>query len=142
MNIQKAIALVTAPVGLIFLLSDPSDLLQVITSTGLNWHAVFLPIAVGIVFGCLAGLLHFDQVQKIQLPALYVTTALFTFGVISSIAIKFEHGYWFLAQPTFWLASVGLALHAFIRTQLRFSEKQHEAAEASSRKTDKKEPKD
>lgn len=124
MNIQKAIALVTAPVGLIFLISDESDLLHLITSTGLTWHGVFMPIAVGIILGCLAGLLRFDQVQKLQRPALYVTTALLTFGIIGSLAIKFEHSYWFLAQPTLWLASVGAGLHAFMHTQLRFSEKQ------------------
>ncbi|MCL5051169.1 hypothetical protein [Aliidiomarina maris] len=123
MNIQKTIAAVTAPIGMIFLLSDPQDLANLIASTGLNWHGVFMPIAIGIIFGCLAGLLKFDRVQKLAVPVVYVTTALVSFGIIASVAIYFEHGHWFLAQPTLWLVAVGFGLYAFIRTQAQFSQK-------------------
>lgn len=124
MNIQKTIAAVTAPIGMIFLLSDPQDLANFIARTGLDWHGVFLPVAVGIILGCLAGLFKLDQVQKLALPVVYVTTALVSFGVIASAAIYFEHGHWFLAQPTLWLVSVGFGLYAFVRTQAQFSAKQ------------------
>lgn len=123
MNIQKTIAAVTAPIGMIFLLSDPQDLNELIVNTGLDWHGVFMPIAVGIILGCLAGLLKFDVVQKLAVPVVYVATGLVSFGIIGSVAIYFEHGFWFLAQPTLWLVALGFGLYAFVRTQARFSEK-------------------
>lgn len=123
MNIQKTIAAVTAPLGMIFLLSDPQDLNELIVSLGLDWHGVFMPIAVGIIVGCLAGLLKFDVVQKLAVPAVYVATGLVSFGIIGSLAIYFEHGHWFLAQPTLWLMALGFGIYAFIRSQSRFSEK-------------------
>lgn len=123
MNIQKTIAAVTAPIGMIFLLSDPQDLHELIVNTGLDWHGVFMPIAVGIILGCLAGLLKFDVVQKLAVPVVYVATGLVSFGIIGSVAIYFEHGFWFLAQPTLWLVALGFGLYAFVRTQARFSEK-------------------
>lgn len=126
MNVQKTIAAVSAPIGMIFLLSDIQQLAEFIASTGLTWHGVFQPIAWGIILGCLVGLFKLDQVQRLAFPVVYVSTALVSFGLIGSFAIYFEHGYWFLAQPTLWLVSLGFGLYAFIRTQARFSEKQKE----------------
>ena len=123
MNIQKTIAAVTAPLGMIFLLSDPQDLNELIVSSGLDWHGVFLPIAVGIIVGCFAGLIKLDAVQKLAVPFVYLATGLVSFGIIGSLAIYFEHGHWFLAQPTLWLMSLGFGLYAFVRSQARFSEK-------------------
>ncbi|MGX5913847.1 hypothetical protein ACR0ST_03850 [Aliidiomarina sp. Khilg15.8] len=127
MNIQKTIALVTAPLGMIFLIVDPSDLVNIITTTGLDWYRLFLPIAWGIIFGALAGILRLDFVQKALLPVIYVSTALFTFGVIGSLAIYFENRYWFLAMPTLWLAVAAVGLYAFVLTQMRFSKRYQES---------------
>jgi len=138
MNVQKTIAAVTAPIGMIFLLSDMQDLAELIARTGLTWHGVFQPIAWGIILGCLAGLFKFDQVQRLAVPVVYVSTALVSFGLIGSFAIYFEHGHWFLAQPTLWLVSLGFALYGFVRTQARFSEKQIAAKEKADAKADKR----
>ena len=137
MNVQKTIAAVTAPIGMIFLLSDMQELAEFIARTGLSWHGVFQPIAWGIILGCLAGLFKWDQVQRLAVPAVYAATALVSFGLIGSFAIYFEHGYWFLAQPTLWLVSLGFALYGFVSTQARFSQKQTAAKEASITKAEK-----
>lgn len=123
MTIQKTIAAVTAPLGMIFLLSDPQDLNELIVNLGLDWHGVFLPIALGIILGCLAGLLKLDVVQKLSVAAVYIATGLVSFGIIGSLAIYFEHGHWFLAQPALWLVALGFGIYAFVRFQARFSEK-------------------
>lgn len=132
MNVQKTIAAVTAPIGLIFLLSDIQDLAEFIASSGLTWHGVFQPIAWGIIVGCLAGLLKLDQVQRLAVPVVYATTALVSFGLVGSFVIYFEHGHWFLAQPTLWLVCLGLGLYGFIRTQAQFSSKFSAQADKNS----------
>ncbi|MCC5878723.1 MAG: hypothetical protein JJU03_02350 [Idiomarina sp.] len=137
MNVQKTIAAVTAPIGMIFLLSDMQDLAEFIANTGLTWHGVFQPIAWGIILGCLAGLFKFDQVQRLAQPVVYASTALVSFGIIGSFAIFFEHGFWFLAQPTLWLVSLGFGLYAFIRTQARFSDKQKSYKQGAGTEKDK-----
>ena len=123
MNIQRSIALVTAPIGLILLLSDPQDLLRLIANTGLNWYQVFNPIAWGIILGTAAGLLRLHQVQKLAVFGTYAATALTTFGAVGTIAIYFEHRLWYLAWPTMWLAALGIGIYAFFLMQLRFAEK-------------------
>lgn len=120
-HIQRTIALVTAPVGLIFLLSDPQDLLRVIMNTGLNWYTIFSPVAWGIILGTIAGLMRLDFVQRFSDWAVWVSTALMTFGMVGSFAIYFEHRLWYLAWPTMWLAMLGLAIFAFFAMQVRFS---------------------
>lgn len=121
MTIQKTIALASVPLGLLLLLCDPSYLLAVITRTGLDWHGVFLPVALGIITGCLAGILKLDKVQRLQTVATYLSTALFTLGVVGSVVIYIAHSYWFLAQPALWLATVGIGLYMFFLTQAKFS---------------------
>lgn len=132
MNVQKTIAAVTAPIGLIFLLSDMQDLGELIASTGLTWHGVFQPIAWAIILGCLTGLLKLDQIQRLAVPVVYTSTALVSFGLVGSLAIYFEHSYWFLAQPTLWLVSLGFALYGFVRTQAQFSSKRRAAEEKNT----------
>ncbi|MCL4410093.1 hypothetical protein [Aliidiomarina haloalkalitolerans] len=122
-TIQKTIALVTAPIGLIFLLSDAQDLLRLIQSTGLNWYQVFSPIAWGIIIGAILGLMRFDKVQVAAKISTWLATALTTFGLVGSIAIYFEHRLWYLAWPTLWLAALGIGIYALFLMQLRFSEK-------------------
>lgn len=134
MNIQKTIALVTAPVGLLFLVSDMDQLWSIIVATQLDWYKAFQPIALGIILGCFAGLLRLDFVQKATVPVLYLSTALFTFGVIGSLAIYFEHQLWVLALPTLWLAALAVGLYAFMVMQLRFSERYKEAQKKKQEK--------
>ncbi|MCC5856307.1 MAG: hypothetical protein JJU10_11615 [Idiomarina sp.] len=122
-TIQRYIALVTAPLGLILLLSDPNDLWRLIVATGLNWHQAFMPLAWGIIFGAMAGLMRLDFVQKVALQATWLSTALTTFGGVATFAIYFEHRVWMLAWPTMWLFSFGVGLYAFFVMQVRFSEK-------------------
>lgn len=122
-KIQKTIALVTAPLGLIFLLSDPQDLLRLIQSTGLGWYQIFSPIAWGVILGAVLGLLRFDKVQRLAQWGTWAATALTTFGLVATIAIYFEHRLWYLAWPTMWLATLGIGIYALFLMQLRFSEK-------------------
>ena len=137
MHIQKTIALVTAPIGLIFLVIDKSFLHNIIVRTGLDWHATFLPIALGIILGALAGRLRMDSLQQAIQGVVYICTALFTFAVVASLAIVFEHGHWFLAMPTLWLASAAVGLYAFFTTQVRFSERYRKAKEDQQQRKDK-----
>lgn len=132
MNIQRVIALVTAPVGLLFLLSDPQSLLRFIASTGLNWYQVFNPIAWGIILGTAAGLLRFHQVQKFAVWGTYAATALTTFGAVGTIAIYFEHRLWYLGWPTMWVAALGIGIYSFFLMQLRFAEKFQKDSEEGS----------
>ncbi|WP_113906153.1 hypothetical protein [Aliidiomarina celeris] len=122
-QIQRAIALVTAPLGLIFLLSEANDLWNLIVATGLNWHRAFMPIAWGIMLGALAGIVGLHKVQKFVLPATWLSTALMTFGGVGTIAIYFEHRAWSLSLPTLWLFSFGLGVYCFFLLQARFAEK-------------------
>ncbi|TRW49537.1 hypothetical protein FM042_01340 [Aliidiomarina halalkaliphila] len=132
-QIQRVIALVTAPVGLIFLLSDAQDLLSFIRASGLSWYAVFAPLAWGILLGALAGLLRLDWVQKVSEYGVWASTALMTFGAVGSLAIYFEHRVWYLAWPTMWLAVLGLGIFAFFAMQVRFASK----VEASAKRKTK-----
>lgn len=120
-SIQRVIALVTAPVGLIFLLSDPQDLLRLIMHTGLSWYAIFTPVAWGIILGTIAGLLRWDRIQNYSEWGVWLSTALMTFGMVGTFAIYFEHRLWYLAWPTMWLAMLGLGIFAFFAMQVRFS---------------------
>lgn len=129
MNIQRIIALVTAPIGLLFLLSDPQSLLRFIANTGLNWYQVFNPIAWGIILGTAAGLLRFHQVQKLALWGTYAATALTTFGAVATVAIYFEHRLWYLAWPTMWVATLGIGIYSFFLLQVRFAEKFQKGSE-------------
>ncbi|WP_194755869.1 hypothetical protein [Aliidiomarina indica] len=133
-HIQRVIALVTAPVGLIFLLSDEQSLLAFIRATELSWYAVFAPVAWGIMLGALAGLLRLDWVQKVSEYGVWVSTALMTFGAIGSLAIYFEHRVWYLAWPTMWLAVLGLGIFAFFAMQVRFSSKVEASAKGKADK--------
>lgn len=95
MTIQKTVALIAAPVGLLFWFIDPSYLLSVITQTGLDWHGVFLPLALGIILGCLAGMLKLDKLQRIHPVVIVISTGLFTCGVVGAAAVYASHQYWF-----------------------------------------------
>lgn len=122
-TIQKMVALVTAPVGLIFLLSDEQSLLELIYQFQLNWYTVFQPWAWGIILGALAGLLRLDQVQRLAVWGTWGATALLSFGLVGALATYFEHRLWFLSWPALWLALLGLGVHSFFLMQLRFSQK-------------------
>lgn len=122
-QIQRAVALVTAPLGLIFLISEANDLWNLILSTGLNWHRAFMPMAWGIMLGAFAGIIGLNQVQRVVLPATWVSTALMTFGGVGTIAIYFEHRLWGLSLPTLWLFSLGLGIYSFFLMQARFAQK-------------------
>lgn len=122
-TIQKTIALVTAPIGLILLLSDAQDLLRLIQATGLSWYQVFSPVAWGIIIGAILGLTRVDKIQVAANVGTWLATALTTFGLVGSIAIYFEHRLWYLAWPTLWIAALGIGIYALFLMQLRFSEK-------------------
>ncbi|CUS49252.1 MAG: PepSY-associated TM helix [Idiomarinaceae bacterium HL-53] len=126
-QIQRAIALVTAPLGLIFLLSGQQDLWNLIVATELNWHRAFMPMAWGIILGSLAGLFRFNKIQVVNEWAIWLSTALMTFGAVGTVAIFFEHRLWFLAWPTMWLASLGVGIYAFFIMQLKFSQKHNDS---------------
>ncbi|RTE87017.1 MULTISPECIES: hypothetical protein [Gammaproteobacteria] len=125
-QIQRAIALVTAPLGLIFLLSEQQDLWRFIVSTELNWHKAFMPAAWGIILGAVLGLMKVDVVQKFATWMTWISTALMTFGAVGCVVIYFEHREWVFAWPTMWLFSFGLGLYLLMVMQLKFSQKSKE----------------
>lgn len=137
MNIQRIIALVTAPIGLLLLLSDPQDLLRLIANTGLNWYQAFNPIAWGIILGTIAGLMRLDMVQRVAVYGTYAATALTTFGLVGTIAIFVEHRLWYLGWPTMWIAALGIGIYTFFLMQVRFSEKYQKGNNSGSERDEK-----
>lgn len=122
-QIQRAIALVTAPLGLIFLISDQQELWDFIVSSDLNWHKAFMPAAWGVILGALFGLLKFDRIQTVKAWLTWLSTALMTFGAVGSVVIYYEHRAWLFAWPTMWLFSLGLGIYLLLVMQIKFSEK-------------------
>ncbi|RUO79170.1 hypothetical protein [Pseudidiomarina taiwanensis] len=121
MNLTTRLVVLAGLVGLMFYSASANQLWAIIADYQLDWYALGVPLAWGVILGALSNLLGFQFLKTWLEPATYIAASLITLGLTGAAAVYVAHQIGGLTLAPLMISAIGLGVYFWAYSFARFN---------------------